>query len=399
MNKKIERGLTTSTKQRVLIDNPSMIDIIKSVRAFEKDGMIHMDYRVNIEYRKNGKDRTRCSTGIPYGRRAMIRIEREKFAMALEHYLQHTQVMDGDNMTLGSIALDAINEDRGNRQADVTNDYLKIYDVYIKPTLGYLLLREIKVSDVKAWKHNLLETHKLSQSRYDKYHRTLNFIFKFGLENEMIDRNPVALVDKKSKLFTKAKTSQDEKYYTSPEVKQMLEHATGWFKVLLVTYLNTGMRTGEGLALKWSDIDFAKGTIIIQRSIRKGTLKESTKTGVDRTIRMSQPLKEELLAYREVCKSDMWLFPNEKTMKPYYEANSITRWYFKPLLKKLGIEYKTFYALRHTFASLSAQKQIPMSLISKVLGHKKLSTTMDFYIKHDLMADDGNSDIFDELYA
>lgn len=386
-------------KNRVFIEHPTMDNIIKSVRAFEKDGVIQLDYRVNFEYRKNGKDRTRFSTGIPDGRRAKIRVEREKFAMALEHYLQHTQVMDGANLTLEDIALDAINEDRGNRQADVTNDYLKIYDVYIKPILGHLLLREIKVSDVKAWKHNLLEKHKLSQSRYDKYHRTLNFILKYALENEMIDRNPAALVDKKSKLFTKAKTTQDEKYYTTLEVKQMLEHATGWFKVLLVTYLNTGMRTGEGLALKWSDIDFEKGTIIIQRSMRKGRLKESTKTGVDRTIRMSQPLKEELRAYREVCKSDIWLFPNEKTMKPYYEANSITRWYFKPLLKKLGIEYKTFYALRHTFASLSAQKQIPMSLISKVLGHKKLSTTMDFYIKHDLMADDGNSDIFDKLYA
>ena len=93
------------------------------------------------------------------------------------------------------------------------------------------------------------------------------------------------------------------------------------------------------------------------------------------------------------------MFPNLKTGKPYYEANSITRWYFKPLLKKLGIEYKTLYALRHTFASLSAQRNIPMSAIQKQLGHKKLSTTLDFYIKHDLLAEENDIDIFDKLYA
>ena len=40
-----------------------------------------------------------------------------------------------------------------------------------------------------------------------------------------------------------------------------------------------------------------------------------------------------------------------------------------------------------------------MSVIQKQLGHRRLSTSMDFYIKYDLMADDGDKDIFDKLYA
>jgi integrase len=106
-----------------------------------------------------------------------------------------------------------------------------------------------------------------------------------------------------------------------------------------------------------------------------------------------------LLAYQKSCSSTLWLFPNPKTGMPYYEANSITKWYFKPLLEQCGIEYKTFYALRHTFASLSAQKNIPMSIISKQLGHKKISTTMDFYVKHNLLSDGTDMHIFDTLYA
>ncbi len=399
ITKQATKAATTRQKSKLLVEHPQMDNIIKSVRAYEKGGYIHMDYRVNTAYRHNSKERTRFSTGVQHSRRAVQRVDREKYAMALDHYLENTTVQDSANLTLGNIAMDSINEDKGNRQADTHNDYLQIYEVYIKPTFEHSILREIKVSDLKAWKNNLLEKHEMSRSRYTKYHRTLNFIFKYALENEMIDRNPAALVDKKSKLFTQSKSMQGEKYYTSSEAKLMVENATGWFRALLITYLNTGMRTGEGLALKWSDIDFEKYTITIQRSTRKGRLKESTKTGENRVIRMPLPLRDELLAYKQVCKSDIWLFPNPKTGMPYYEANSINTWYFKPLLEMCNIEYRTFYALRHTFASLSAQKQIPMSVIQKQLGHKKLSTTMDFYIKHNLLDDDGNSDIFDKLYA
>ncbi|NOR55187.1 MAG: tyrosine-type recombinase/integrase [Sulfurovum sp.] len=396
-----KQKITTTPKQRnkLLVEHPQMDAIIKSVRTYVTNGMIHMDYRVHYDYRVGGKDRTRFSTGIAYSKRAIQRVEREMFSAALEHYLQTTNIMDGASLRVGDIALDAINEDKGNRQDDVHNDYLKIYDVYIKPIFEYCILNEVKVSDVKAWKNNLLETHALSRSRYLKYARVLSFIFKFAMENEMIDKNPASLVDKKSKLFTKSKRNQSEKYYTSSEAKLMIKKSEGWFRIMLLTYLNTGIRTGEGLSLKWSDINFEKRTVTIQRSMRKGNLKEGTKTGKDREIRLPLPLSDELLAYKEICTSDIWLFPNETTGKPYFESNSIIKWYFKPLLKSCNIEYKTLYALRHTFASLSAQQNIPMSLISKVLGHSSVNVTMSFYIKNNIMADDENSDIFDKLYA
>ncbi len=385
-------------RTQILVEHPQMDAIIKSVRVYKKDSKIHLDYRVNSIYRKDEKERARFSAKVEYSKRAMIRIEREKFQRALEHYLEHTTVMDESNLTVGDIALDAINDGRGNRQDDTHNDYLAIYEYYIKPHFESKILREVKVLNIKHWKDTLLRAHKLSRSRYMKYQRTLNFIFLYALENEMIDRNPVSLVKTSSKLFTVSKKGLDEKYYTSKEVTAMLENSTGWFRVMLVTLLNTGLRTGEILALKFSDINFEKRTITIQRSMRKGKLKETTKTGETRIIRLSLPLKDELLAYKELSTS-VWVFPNPKTGKPYYEANSITRWYFKPLLKKCNIENKTLYALRHTFASLSAQKNIPMSIISKQLGHKKLSTTMDFYIKHNLLSDDNDMDIFDKLYA
>ncbi len=113
---------------------------------------------------------------------------------------------------------------------------------------------------------------------------------------------------------------------------------------------------------------------------------------------MSKPLKEALLDYKEVASSD-WVFINPYTNRHFTSSKSIIKRYFKPLLEACKIEYKTFYALRHTFASLSAQNGIPMSLISKQLGHANPSVTMKYYVKHNLLDNANDIDIFDKIYA
>jgi len=386
-------------KQRVVVDSTTNLDeIIKTVRVYPKDGLIYEDYRLYPEYRKEGQERIRFSTGEVYSKRALQRVERDKFSLALNHYLESHELSDG-TIYLRDVALDALNEDKGNRQDDIHNDYLSIYHNFIKPVLGDMLLEDIKVSDIKRWKNDLLSTQKLSKSRYQKYHRTLNFIMQYAYLNEFIIKNPVALVDKKSKLFTQSKHDASKKYYTSQEAKALMDNATGWFQVFLKVLFFTGVRTGECLALKFSDLDFEKEQITIQRSIRKGRIKETTKTGVDRVIDMPKPLKEALIGYKSNALNDEWLFVNEKTNMPYYESNSITRWYFKPLLESLNITYKSLYATRHSYSTIVMENNLPMTYIQNQLGHKKLSTTMDYYIKNGYI-NEGERDVrIDNLFA
>ncbi|WP_333803659.1 site-specific integrase [Sulfurospirillum sp.] len=110
----------------------------------------------------------------------------------------------------------------------------------------------------------MIESNQLSKSRFNKYYRTFNFIWNYALVNEMIDKNPLTLVDKKSKQFSKSKSDSSQKYYSKDEVQRILENATGWFKAFLTLSFNTGLRTGEALALQWGDIDFENNTITIQ---------------------------------------------------------------------------------------------------------------------------------------
>lgn len=372
-------------------------DLLKSVRVYSKEKKVCLDYRLFDGYRKDGKERVRFSLKLDATPSNMQQVERNKFALALEHFLANNEVTDG-NFTIDEIALKALNEDRHNRAEDTHQDYIQIYTKYIKPYFGNKHLADIKVTDLKAWKNNLIESSNLSKSRFTKYYRTFNFIWSYALMNELIDKNPLALVDKKSKQFSKSKSDSSQKYYSRDEVQRMLEGATGWFKAFLTLSFNTGLRTGEALALQWGDIDFENNTITIQRTQRHGVLKE-TKTNIVNVNYLPAPVKEALTLHSQTAKSSLWVFPNKKTLQPYFESRPIVESYFKPLLERLNIPYKTLYATRHSFASSIVEKNMPITLAQKYLGHTKLSTTMDYYVKNGLMDVAKIDRGIDRLYA
>ncbi len=380
-------------KEKLLVK----INVIKTARIFEKHSKINIDYRINEEYVINGIGRVRFSLGIEYNKKNILELESKIKDLALEHYLKTNKISDSKEIYFKDIAIEALNEEKDNRASDTHEDYIKICEKYILPIFGEMRLVDIKAKDIKAWKNNLLNDKNLSKSRFNKYYRTLNFIIKYSYVNEMIEKNIMDLVDKKSKIFKDNKSSS-VKYYTKEEIKMILENSDGWFQVYLSTLFYTGIRTGESLALKWTDIDFENNTITIQRNIRHGKVKNSTKTGIVNIVDMAIPLKNLLIKYRSFSTSSEWLFPNPNTLVPYWESKSIINTYFKPLLKTLNIEYKTLYASRHSFASIMVENNVPLTYIQKQLGHKKLSTTMDFYVKNGLISKNGRDVRIDTMY-
>ena len=373
--------------------------IIKTVRVFEKNDKLHIDYRINEKYVIDEKERSRFSLGIDATKKNLQTIEKDIYSLALNHYLKTNDIKNPNEIYLKDIAMEALDEEKNNRAEDTHEDYVKIYEKYILPVFGDMLLVDIKARHIKAWKNDLLNEKKLSKSRFNKYYRTLNFIIKYVYINELIDKNPMELVDKKSKIFKDKPNQTAMKYYSKQEIQKILNSATGWFKVFITTLLYTGMRTGESIALKWSDIDFLNNTITIQRNSRHGKVKNTTKTGITNVIDMAEPVKQILLSYVNEAPSLEWVFPNPKTLEPYWESKSIIKSYLKPLLKDLGIEYKTLYATRHSFASVMVENNVPLTYVQKQLGHKRLSTTMDFYVKNGLINQNGRDIRIDTLYV
>ncbi len=139
---------------------------------------------------------------------------------------------------------------------------------------------------------------------------------------------------------------------------------------MLKMYLQTGMRKGELLGLVWADIDFLNGCIRVQRSKDFSTgIIGPTKTGKYRSIPMNK-ITEKILTKR------------------YNVGVNELNYVFKPLdlnsfLVKVGklcnVPVITVHGLRHTFATSLLEKGTSPKIVSELLGHDKLSTTLDIY--------------------
>lgn len=138
-------------------------------------------------------------------------------------------------------------------------------------------------------------------------------------------------------------------------------------------YLYTGCRRNELLALQWNDIDLVQDTISINKSydrLAKTYAPTKTKSGI-RVIPLLKPLKDVL----NTLPKDAPPFDARK----FYDK----KWQnYLEYLKGFGItENITPHDLRDTYATFLYDLNVDVKLTQKLLGHKDVSTTMQFYIR------------------
>ncbi len=135
--------------------------------------------------------------------------------------------------------------------------------------------------------------------------------------------------------------------------------------------LNTGCRRGEVMGLKWEDVDFLKGQILVSRSYNG-----PTKSGKSRIIPLSPALEKVLLA-----KLGWKSYNDGRTkrsgciIKSTFDPNP----YLKRFCREAGVKEITFHGLRHSFATLALDAGKSPVLVSRVLGHATVATTLSVY--------------------
>jgi integrase len=153
-----------------------------------------------------------------------------------------------------------------------------------------------------------------------------------------------------------------------------------------------GMRMGELLGLKWSDLQWGSGRLYVQRQLQDvrgmGSFFQEPKTSSGRrTLQLGegtiQALREhiEFQAMQKEIAGQRWqendlIFPS-KIGTPLNPSN--LRLDFNRVVERSGVPRVRFHDLRHSAASLMLNNGIPVIVVSKILGHAKPSITLDIY--------------------
>lgn len=160
-----------------------------------------------------------------------------------------------------------------------------------------------------------------------------------------------------------------------------------------ILMLNTGMRTGEMLALKWSDVDFDKQEIKVSKNMvevinrdndglskLKQIEQNSVKTKAsNRTIPLNKTAVDALFNLKQINFSGNNGYVIENSAgKPINKRNYLRS--YKSILERAGIKDSGLHTLRHTFATQLFKKGVDVKVVSKILGHADVNTTYNVYI-------------------
>ncbi|MBN1273888.1 MAG: tyrosine-type recombinase/integrase [Candidatus Aminicenantes bacterium] len=184
----------------------------------------------------------------------------------------------------------------------------------------------------------------------------LRKMFNLAVEWDLLKISPMRKIK-----FYSEKDNLKERILTKDEETRLLEESAEHLKPILIVALNTGMRRGEILNLKWNQVDLKRKTIRV----------EETKSGKMRFISVNTPLLHELQKHQSTKSTSDYLFINPKTGKPLTSVKTA----FKAACRRAGIFNLRFHDLRHTFASRLVERGIDLITVKELLGHSSVKIT------------------------
>lgn len=222
------------------------------------------------------------------------------------------------------------------------------------------------------------------------YHRLISSILSKAVKWGFIPFNP-AVNAELPKMETKEAAHLDEA--DARKLLQLLQTEPIKYRAAITFDLLSGLRRGELLGLRWSDVDFENETITIVQtsSYAKG---KGIYTDTPKNKTSSRPLKLSRSAFlilreykewqdkqKELC-GDRWkdkdrrIFTTDEGAPIHPDA--LSKW-FRDFANKCGFPNVHIHSLRHTYASLMISEGTPLVVVSRRLGHAQVSTTANIY--------------------
>ena len=249
----------------------------------------------------------------------------------------------------------------------------------------------------------------LSNKTILHYHRLISSIMQTAVKWQVIVSNPCERVDP-----PKVQQKQAE-YLEVEEAIQLLtlledDAVPIQYRTAVTVLLFTGMRRGELLGLKWSDIDFDNQTISISRSSLylpgKGVFEDETKTdSSNRVIKIPTAAATSLHSFKiwqakqRLAMGENWHYTgyvftsqNGTPMRP----DTLSGW-FHDFIKKTDLPQIHIHSLRHTNATLNIANGVAVTTVAGLLGHANATTTAKIYAHSIKSAQAAAAEMMDNL--
>jgi integrase len=264
--------------------------------------------------------------------------------------------------------------------------YNQLNRQYITPGIGHIRLKDLKTEHVQGFYNRLIEEGVGIHSIL-KIHAVLHRALEQAVKASMLTRNPASYTQLPKKPIT------EMEILTESQVSQFLISAKDHrLEALFHLALISGARQMELLGLKWSDLDWVKQTLKIERQLLRpdgdGIKFSAPKTRYGRRVvalggKTIEVLRKhynfqrrERLAAGEHWKEYDLIFTS-RVGTPIHYHNLLKN--FHNVLKFAGLPTIHFHGLRHTCASLLLNQGVPVIEVSRRLGHSRASITLDVY--------------------
>lgn len=285
---------------------------------------------------------------------------------------------------------------RNNISERTRGDYERVFKRYVPKELLSRKISRLSPKDIQDLV-NELSARGLSPRTVRMLHGGIRTCLNTALRLGKVQRNVATLVDLPAKGHLEMRcftTEEAQRFLAAAEAERVAHEAAesdqACFAALFVVLLLTGIRPGEALALRWSDID--GGYLRVQRAATVGAgnrkLIASTKTGRSRVIPIGDRVLRALQQHRvrqakwrlkigDLYKDQGVIFANE--FGGLLDAQNIVNRHFKPLLRRAGLPAIRLYDLRHSHATLLMPAGEHPKVVQERLGHSTITLTLDTY--------------------